>query len=147
MCTNRLRHRVPSCRFHAVAKLQGHTLKFHKCSKDGSGKCNAFRTGSQADYVIGVVFEIDAAEKKDLDRAEGLCHGYRDTCVSVETSQELIEAWMYVAEPTAIDDRLAPYTWYKDFVLDGAREHGLPAAYIAGTEAVEARQDRDPIRE
>jgi hypothetical protein len=33
-------------------------LKFHKRSKDGSGKCNAFRTGSQADYVIGVVFEV-----------------------------------------------------------------------------------------
>jgi hypothetical protein len=54
---------------------------------------------------------------------------------------------MYVADQTAIDDRLAPYTWYKDFVLHGAREHGLPAAYIAGIEAVEARQDDDPIRE
>jgi len=147
MCTNRLRDRVPSCRFHAVATLQGHTLKFHKCSTDGSGKCNALRTGSQLDYVIGVVFEVDSAEKPRLDLAEGLHHGYEDTCVSVASSQGPIEAWMYVADQTAIDDRLAPYTWYKDFVLGGAREHGLPDAYIAGVEAVEAWQDRDQTRE
>jgi hypothetical protein len=32
----------------------------------------------------------------------------------------------------AIDDRLKPYSWYKDFVMKGAQEHGLPLEYIRG---------------
>ncbi len=54
---------------------------------------------------------------------------------------------MYVADADAIDDSLIPYTWYKDFVVDGARQHGLSEAYIANIEAVEARADPNYERE
>ena len=30
-----------------VARLYGHTLKFHKPSKDGSGKCDVFKTDDE----------------------------------------------------------------------------------------------------
>jgi hypothetical protein len=36
----------------------------------------------------------------------------------------------YIADSDATDDRLKPYSWYKDFVLKGAHEHGLPLEYI-----------------
>jgi hypothetical protein len=42
METARLRERMPSAKPLGVAKLSGHELRFHKRSKDGSGKCNAF---------------------------------------------------------------------------------------------------------
>jgi hypothetical protein len=36
----------------------------------------------------------------------------------------------YVASASAIDRRLKPFRWYKTLVLEGAQEHGVPAAYI-----------------
>ena len=41
------------------------------------------------------------------------------------------DAVAYLATDDAIDDSVAPYIWYKDFVVEGAREHGLPPAYVA----------------
>lgn len=46
MCSGRLSERV-SCTFVAVARLAGHQLRFHKVSKDGSSKCDAFHTAGR----------------------------------------------------------------------------------------------------
>lgn len=54
----------------------------------------------------------------------------------------------YVATANFIDDQLKPYGWYKEFVLAGAREHGLPSDYIAERiESVEAMDDPDEGRD
>jgi hypothetical protein len=37
---------------------------------------------------------------------------------------------------------MKPYHWYKEFVVRGAEEHGLPAGYIVGIRAVESQEDR-----
>jgi hypothetical protein len=58
MSTPRLRYRVPGCRFTFVARLPNYKLCFHKRSKDGSAKCNAFRTAEPTDAVIGAVYQI-----------------------------------------------------------------------------------------
>lgn len=79
MCTNRLKGRVPSCKFYDVGKLKGYILKFHKRSSDGSGKCNVIPSGNAKDEIIGVVFDIDEDEKGCLNEAEG--QGYRETMV------------------------------------------------------------------
>jgi hypothetical protein len=42
---------------------------------------------------------------------------------------------------------LRPYSWYKRFVVEGARQHGLPADYIAGIEALPAAEDPDQNRD
>ena len=131
MYAARLRYRVPSCRFRFTAQLLRHRLCFHKRSSDGSGKCNAFATAASKDSVFGVVYEISSAEKPALDRAEGLGSGYRDECVSVRSPDgQEVQVRTYIADGDAIDDRLKPYSWYKDFVLKGAQEHGLPLEYI-----------------
>jgi len=137
---------VPSCRFYAVATLDCYTLKFHKRSTDGSGKCNATFTNDQDDHIIGVVFEIDEADKSDLDDAEGFGSGYNERIVDVLTANGIISAYMYVADPTAIDNSLAPYTWYMDFVVGGARQHELPEEYIKGLETIKAVVDPDKLR-
>ena len=148
MCSSRLRDRVPSCKFYAVATIKGYKLKFHKRSEeDRSGKCNAFHTDDGNDEICGVVFEIDESEKLSLDRAEGLGHGYNEKNVIVMTKGGLIAAVMYVADSRAIDDSLAPYTWYKDFVVGGAKEHGLPKSYVQILESVSAQEDLDKNRE
>ena len=81
--------------------------------------------------MIGVVFEILLDEKRALDRAEGLGAGYNEKTVTLRHADgnELI-ASTYFAAADAIDVSLLPTREYKQLVLDGAKEHLLPAAYV-----------------
>ena len=145
MSLARLQDRVPSARFVAIATLAGHRLRFHKISKDGSGKCDAEETGNPKDRVIGVVYEISDSDKPALDRKEGLGSGYDEKEVDVSANQERLTALMYFA--TRKDNQLSPYRWYKEHVLVGARENALPSEYIAQIEAMEAIDDPDTGRQ
>ncbi|WP_264766188.1 gamma-glutamylcyclotransferase [Marinobacter fonticola] len=146
MSFRRLTARVASARFVAVAALPEHALRFHKMGlKDRSGKCDAAHTGDSEDRVIGVVFEISATDKRRLDRIEGLGFGYREKEAEVVAENgERFNVRLYVARH--IDPSWKPYHWYKNHVLTGARENGLPAGYIARIEAVESVTDRDHKR-
>ncbi|MDX1589368.1 MAG: gamma-glutamylcyclotransferase family protein [Oleiphilaceae bacterium] len=142
----RLQARLPSARCVAVACLEEHRLVFHKCSeRDRSAKCDAWYSGNPRDRVWGMVAEIADKEKPRLDAIEGLGRGYEQKQVIVTTREgEALEAQMYYA--TAIDDHLRPFDWYKQHVLVGAREHGLPEDYVAGIESVPAMEDPNPRR-
>ena len=145
MSSKRLQCRVPSANFVTIATLNNHDLRFHKISTDGSGKCDAFETGNRKHTVIGVVYEISAAEKPMLDQKEGLGYGYNEKVVSVEmNSGEIIEAVTYYA--IKIDPVLNPYQWYKQHVLRGATEHGLAATYVDCIDKVAAFDDPNPER-
>lgn len=145
LCTNRLRERVPSAQVHAAATLKQHSLRFNKRSLDGSGKCNAFFTGHPKDETLGVVFEIDTAEKPMLDHAEGT--GYYEKPVEVlSRDANIIRAFTYIAKDGYVDDSLSPYNWYKNFVVHGARQHGFPGDYIQMLEVVNSRVDPDQER-
>lgn len=144
MSRRRLQARVPSARFFTVAELPGHRLRFHKHAHDGSAKCDAEETGSLEDRVIGVIYEIADEEKPDLDGHEALGFGYEQKMVELETPWGHAQAWMYYA--TRLTSTLKPYHWYKEHVLAGARENGLPADYIASIEVVESTEDLDTRR-
>lgn len=135
MSTARLKaeHRAPSAKKVGVAELRGHRLRFHKESDDGSGKANAFGTGNDADVVLGVVLEINESDRSCLDHAEGLGKGYDSKRPEVRLleSGEVIKADTYVATADRIDDKISPYKWYRDYVLQGAEEHHLDAGYVA----------------
>jgi hypothetical protein len=138
--------RAPSARVVAIVKLPGHVLRFHKRSRDGSAKCDAYETGSSHDGVHGVVFELDAAGKAALDRVEGVGRGYREKEVRVTAGEQGWTARTYVAEADHIDRSLRPYAWYRELVLAGAREHALPAAYVERIAAEESVEDPEPRR-
>lgn len=145
MSSARLKARVALVRVISVATLPGHALRFHKTGQDGSAKCDAFATANANDAVIGVLFELDSVHKATLDRYEGLGAGYDDKRVVVRTPDgELHAAVTYAA--TQIDTTLTPYDWYVAHVLRGAREHGLPADYLARIAAVTTRADADRAR-
>ncbi len=137
--------RVPSAKLVTVATLVGHDLRFHKASKDGSGKCDAYFTNSTDDEVIGVVYEIDISDKTSLDRKEGLGFGYDEKEVTLTTnSGELIIAITYYA--TSIDPSLTPYDWYTHHVITGATENNLPKDYVDSINEVEFIEDPDRMR-
>lgn len=143
MLSGRLKDRCPSARPLGVAQLSGHELRWHKRSRDGSGKCDVVPS-SNGQVVFGVVYEIVESERADLDRAEGCGNGYVRTNVQVNLNGEAVTASTYVA--TKVDPNIKPYTWYKALVVAGAKEHGLPADYIASLETVEASKDPDCTR-
>jgi gamma-glutamylcyclotransferase len=146
MLWRRIRARVPSARPLGPAVLRGHRLEWHKTGRDRSGKCDVVATNDPAHVVHGVLYEFVAAEKALLDAAEGLGAGYDEKQVEVEVegANGRVHAWLYCA--TATDTTLLPYSWYKALVVAGAREHALPAAYIAQLEAVIATDDDDAER-
>lgn len=135
MLSARLKERCPSARALGVAKLPGYELRWHKRSRDGSGKGDIVPS-DDSHAVFGVVYEIDASELPALDRAEGRGCGYDRRDLQVILNGKRVTVWAYVA--TATDSALKPYAWYKAMVVAGAKEHGLPAPYIANLEVVEA---------
>jgi len=146
MSLARLKERVPSAVRVGTFSLGRHSLRFHKSSKDGSGKCDAFQTSNPKDSVIGALFEIDKREKKALDKAEGLGYGYEEKIVEVQSSTgELVEATTYYA--TRINSSLKPYSWYLYHVIVGARETNVPEAYFNYIQAFESIEDTNTKRD
>ncbi len=129
MSIARLRERISSAVSFGCHALKKHDLRFHKSSKDGSGKCDAFFTDNEEDTIFGVLFEINSSEKSALDRAEGLGFGYDEKEVTVIANDDsLIQAITYIA--TNIDESLMPYSWYVNHVLVGANETSFPEDYV-----------------
>lgn len=123
--------------------LSDYRLLFNKESHDGSGKANAKpHPGRQ---VRGVLYAIPDADLKALDDGE---KGYDRTELHVSMSDGVItEAWVYLAINPNNSSAVLPYTWYKRFLVEGAREHTLLPEYIAELERIEATQDPNHERD
>jgi len=129
--------RVPSATAVGRADLAGFEIRFHKRGwTDGTGKADAFTSKDAGAVIHGVVYEVDEAELADLDVHET---GYERALVGVtigtRDGSRHLEAWIYRARPDVIDGELLPTGWYRDHILRGAREHGLPEELIAWLEA------------
>ena len=116
------------------------SLHFHKHGKDKSGKCNIVAGG---DGIHVAVFDISLENKLTLDEIEGISTGYSKRILSVPGFGDCAS---YIADESHIDDTLAPYDWYKELVLIGARVHGFPGEYMNQIDLVAARPDPDPER-
>ena len=136
MSTERLRGRVPAARARGIGRLPNHRLRWHKLGRDGSGKCD-IEPAQTGDDVWGVLFEVAWDEKPALDAAEGLGTGYFEKEVRIVTVDGERLALTYHANPRRTDAALRPRGWYRNHVVRGAREHGLPADYVRELEAIE----------
>lgn len=146
MSITRLKRRAPSAIRTGICTLQNHDLRFHKESADGSGKCDAFRTGNSEDFVIGSLFEIDPADKPSLDSAEGLGFGYNEKQIPVvKDSGEICFAVTYYA--IRINRTLKPYSWYLQHVIIGAMESNCPAIYVSRIKAIKTMEDDNQERD
>jgi hypothetical protein len=127
------------------ACIEQFALRWNKKSqKDGSGKCSIEETGRPEDSVWGVLYKMTAEDKKALDKFEGLGRGYGERQIMASANGVALCAYVYYA--TSIDPRIKPYDWYKKQVVAGARQHGLPAEYVAQLEATPAISDPEPAR-
>lgn len=136
----RLAERLPSARLLGTGQLQDWSLRFHKRSRDASGKCNIVPGREGACFAI---FDISRDDKSVLDRIEGVGSGYAAASLIIPPFGECAT---YIAEASHVDDALRPYDWYRQLVLAGANYHGFPDDYIARIERVQAVGDPDAER-
>jgi gamma-glutamylcyclotransferase (GGCT)/AIG2-like uncharacterized protein YtfP len=134
----RMRARVPSARVLGRGQLRNRRLSLDKRGRDGSGKANIPREAGAC--VWGVLYAIDPAHWEDLDRYED---GYARMAVEVVTDEgEATTADTYVAR--SLTRQAVAFDWYKELVVEGAREHGLPSDYVAALEQLPAKPGPRP---
>ena len=133
MLEQRLKERVKSAEFFSNAWIRGYEVRFRKISIDDSGKADLVQTGNPEHIVHGVVYLFDPDEWSALDAAEP---GYDQTPIQVHTDSGNRDVTTYLAREEKIDESLKPYTWYRDLILCGAEQHGLPEDYRRKIESI-----------
>lgn len=142
MCSGRFREYGVSPEGKGVpALLKDHKLLFNKRSDDGSGKANV-EAAAGLD-MWGVLYTIPDAHLRVLESKEV---GYVKRTEPVTVDDSVIKAWVLVASDPMAGPR-QPYGWYKRFLVDGAREHGLPTSYIDLLDSIQATDDRSRTRD
>ncbi len=147
MLLSRIKARCASSRIIGVGYITGHSLQFHMQSTDSSGKADAHKTDNPKDVVWGTVISISKADKIRLDGHENLGSAYNEKEITVWLRDGLqTKAWVYVACGNRIKAHLKPYCWYHRYVLEGAKENGLPNEYVQAIEAVACDMDNNEER-
>jgi gamma-glutamylcyclotransferase len=150
MLAERLLARCPSARSIGTARAIGFDLSFAKRSTaDGSGKAMLTASDKSGATVHGVLFNLDTADLSNLDRLEGVGHGYRreNGFKVFAQDDQLVVAATYMADPDYVDPNLLPYDWYVNIAIADARQHRLPSSYIDMLVAVSTVADPSPDRQ
>ncbi len=131
MSTDRLRARIPDAAAVGRAHWPGMRLVFNKVAADGSGKANLVEDPHAQAW--GVVFQISLSDWTSLDEFEP---GYaRVPCsVTVDTGVAL-DAQVYLGVGSTRDT--PPHDWYREHLLRGAIEHGLPPEIVREIRALQ----------
>jgi gamma-glutamylcyclotransferase len=144
MLTARLARRCPSVQVIGQACAEGYDVMFANRSVDASGKAMLTRADARQRH-FGVLFEIDSADLAGLDLAEG--PGYeRVDRFPVVHAGGLRPDCAVTYRARDVDSSLRPYDWYLALVIQGAIEHGLPAAQIGRLQATAFIRDPEPGR-
>ena len=140
--------RAPSAVALGIASAPGFVVRFHKIGTDGSGKCTLIATGDDADVVYGVLYEFADSDLAGLDREEGVhLGGYARCSIRLRfPGGDATEAMTYLAGDRHIDPTCVPFDWYRDLVVAGAMEHGLPPPYVEELARTPAASDPDAAR-
>jgi hypothetical protein len=119
----RLLERAPSARRVALGEACDHRFAWNKLGRDGSAKANLVPAPGESAW--GVVFAIAAADWQLLD---GFEPDYERRSVQVRANGETILCETYVSEHLVEGE--VPRPWYRELVLRGARENGLPPEWL-----------------
>jgi len=93
--------------------------------------------------VFLAIYEIDLAEKRKLDLAEGLGSGYNEITISVPDYGDCLT---YIADEAATDEALHPIDWYREMVIVGCEYNQFPSDYLQAIRATESCADTDDRR-
>jgi gamma-glutamylcyclotransferase (GGCT)/AIG2-like uncharacterized protein YtfP len=133
MDAKRIRRLCPTARTEGAARLPDHALAFTRYSRSEKGGV-ADVVPALGSNVWGVLYAIRASCLEALDRYEDAPRAYRREVLDVVDGQgNEREACVYVANRTG---DFAPSRAYRELIIRGARERGLPDEYLQELEAV-----------
>ena len=116
-----------------IARLHNYRLIFNMRDDGGSTYANIQTPG---DGVLGVIYSCCLEALSKLDKFEEGYNRHR-VVVATENGDEL-QAFAYIAKPTNTANGCKPSADYLHRIVTGARQHGLPEAYIREIEAIAA---------
>ena len=138
MASGRLADRGIPFRVLGRARLDGYRLALTRRSvRTGTGVADIVVDPGSS--VWGVLYELDDDAVAELDRKEGLPWAYSRRPVEVHPNGSGAEAAFTYVVSRREDDEVAPSSEYLESILDGAREHRLPAGYVASLESLRRR--------
>ena len=127
--TARMQSRIARAELRGLSSLGGYRWRCNKRGVDGSAKDNI--EVCHGEQVWGVVFGFPETDFPTLD---GFEKGYLRIPVEVAVGSERLRAQTYLSERTIRDER--PNAAYRAVMVEGAREHALPASFIARLETL-----------
>ena len=108
----------------------------------GMGESFANLVPEEGAEVCGVLFELEADDLAHVELTEGVLIGnYRriEVVAAPLDGRDAVTAATLITD--ARDPGLAPSERYRAVLVEGAREHGLPAEWIAFLESLPARPE------
>jgi gamma-glutamylcyclotransferase (GGCT)/AIG2-like uncharacterized protein YtfP len=132
MSPARMRDRIAGAEPLGAAQLVGFCLRLDKRGADGSGKANLGDDATQS--VWGALYRIEASEWPRLDAFEA---DYERIAVEVEWRGAPQAAQTYRSH--RLTEHAVPFVWYKRLLIEGARAHALPEAWIRRLELLPER--------
>ncbi|MEJ5173377.1 MAG: gamma-glutamylcyclotransferase family protein [Hydrogenothermaceae bacterium] len=127
MNLKQMERRCPSAKFSKRAYLQGYRFVYDGYSAVRNGPV-ANIVEDKDSIVWGVLFEIDEDCRNRLDSYEGYPDCYDRKVIKVKDDEGMeYEALVYLRKPRPEGE---PSKVYRNIVLEGARECGLPEDYI-----------------
>jgi gamma-glutamylcyclotransferase (GGCT)/AIG2-like uncharacterized protein YtfP len=126
LATSVMTERIPSACRPAAARLDGYRLWFPLPSRRWGGHAAGIEV-SPGSAVWGVVWRMAERELPILDRYEA---NYHRIDVRPVADGEPIGAVSYVVRPDRRTDQGRPVSAYLAHMVQGAREHRLPAEWI-----------------
>lgn len=133
-----LRRRVQSAVVIGAAALPGHRIEFRKRGRDGSAKSDACSTGIASDRLHGALYRLSADDLQRLGAAEA---GYHLDEITVESTEGVLAALTWRADPAQLVAGLPPWNWYLALLRAGAAIHGLPVSHRRWLETVVSAPD------
>lgn len=133
LCVGQKTERTGMIRQALRCRLPDYRLQFNKRSSKNSNECFANVVPFAGDEVWGVAYLCNPAALRKMDAWEGVASGnYRREEVRLITEAgSSVTAVTYIAGVDFVCASGRPSTWYRDRIVSGARQHGLPADYIA----------------
>ncbi|MEA3202089.1 MAG: hypothetical protein QOE90_3517 [Thermoplasmata archaeon] len=138
MAESQMRERCPNAKRVGKAAFPDHRLAFPRFSTNRQCGVSSL-VPATGETAWGVLFELDAEDLRSLDKHEGYRAGRSPAQNSYERREATVLrdgdpsapvcAWTYFANPQP--GVHVPSAAYLKLIIDGARDAGLPQAYIA----------------